>query len=205
MGTIMNKKNMILVLNVMIFSTTSMLPTANQQKNNDIIKYIYAADKVGELDQFADDKHIDLLEKKNEELQKEKSSYKGMLNRIAYRRLARGATYGAIGFGAIVCIKSFMSSLAAWNFELALARTIQALDLSYDKILFDEKQKERFGVLCSNIVKTIGGYMLFDTGLRVNRLIDSRSSQIERDSEIDSLIEKNQAIIAQLKEIKQTI
>ena len=63
----MNKKVMILMAS-MLFFTTSVVPTTNQQEEASLLEYIHAADKVGELAQFADDMYIELLEKNNEEL-----------------------------------------------------------------------------------------------------------------------------------------
>ena len=186
----MNKKSIILAMNLITFCTTSMLPISHQQENAALLEYIYAADKVGKLAQFADDKYIEFLENNSEELQKEKSNYAGIFNNIIYRRCAFGTAIGAIGLGALFCINSTMLSLQALSFEHALERTSKLLNLNHNKTVFDEKQKERFTILGSYILKGIGGFILFDLGLRTVSHINNYDEIVQHDCEINALIKK---------------
>src|SRR5579863_3647288 len=86
-GPIMNKKVIILMVNMM-FATTSMLPTTHQQEDAALLEYIYAADKVGALAQFAKDHYIEFLEKDSEALLKKKSNYNGIFKKSGYRNCA---------------------------------------------------------------------------------------------------------------------
>src|SRR5258706_11649923 len=102
-------------------------------------------------------------------------------------------------------MKSTFLSLQGFSQEHALQRILNIENIDYKKTIFYGQQNERFELLGAHILKSIGGFILFDTGLKIGSLINDYNVKIKRDKEINTLIEKNQSILAKLKEIQQAV
>ena len=140
------------------------------------------------------------MKKNNEELLQKKRNYGVTFIQVSLRKCALIAAYGGTFFGLLVGMKSMYMSLDAYAAISAAPRIASFLD----KTINPAGLGKLHDILTCNIIKSVVGFMAFRTGLLMADGIHSIEDHIEQDASIDALIEKNQSIIAKLKEIKQT-
>jgi hypothetical protein len=222
-GAIMNKKSAILATYLIMFSTSSVLPTTFQQKiddavvqatkekNNAVIEAMYAADKAGELAQFAQDRYIQILERKNEELQAKKGKQHKQSSALFEHSWdpigTNGLDLDAHGLKIVEYtaddldlaakgLKVFGWAAFAYMMRLVFDDFFTSIANAPVRIVDMDKRRADFNM---QFFKA----MLSGTAGCLSMLGRQQVRRMQRDRIIDALIEKNQAIIAQLQEIQQ--
>ncbi len=222
----MNKKSVILAVNLILFSMSFVLPKNFQQKldnvvaeitteiiqekNNAIIEAIYAADKAGELAQFAQDKYIEILERKNEELQEKKGKkYNGFIAEHSWEPIgtnglgldAHGLEFAERKADDLSFVAGSLKYLGYASFMYMLYLPLQNMFTEFNAlksnapISIADLDKAAWALQMRLWLSTALGFLSMMGRQKVLR--------IQRDRIIDALIEKNQTIIAQLQEIQR--
>ena len=200
----MNKKNVILAISLMVFCTASVLPMSDDKKSL-MLEAIYAADRASELDRFVDDKYIELLEEQNATLQANKNNYRGCFNKIIHRCNGYFVSLSAIALGVTVLLNSaklWIEAVANDNI-LDTPTTVFYLCTDIDKIAAIKNKSIDLKIL--SVLRGIVGLSLLGGADKTIKYIDSCRKKIACDDASDRLIEKNKAIVAQLKEIKDAL
>jgi hypothetical protein len=234
----MNRKSVILAANLILFFTSFVLPTAFQQKiddavaqvtqekNNAVIEAIYAADKAGELAQFAQDKYIEILECKNEDLQAKKSTCNGFFEKINYHNGWHLEGINGLGLDlhglnivhwtardfSIVAVGLELLGWAAFGYmfkcimqpgshphpyKILYKKTPGGVITDIDIEQIYNTKHLYIDAMYKPILSAIGGWLCMMSKKEVQR--------IQRNRKIDALIKKNEDIIAQLEEIQQAV
>jgi hypothetical protein len=195
----MNLKHIALGISLLLCNTITISAT----DHNATVKAIYAAKKAGELSHFAEDKYILLLELKNEELLAQKNNSKSIFHNDYC--FATGATTSVVAM--CTAIVPFLKAACLYAASASLEKEFKSrlyprfsiqegMPTTYEAIKTLKRDSFLQLILSGLIIK--GSFTAFS-------YIVERSNEYAHDFNIDKMIEKNQEIIDQLKEIQNNI